>query len=450
MEIQGFSTSIYSQSSSELSNNIFIVPFEYSSPFGPHDQINHKNNNDDGIQNNDDYDSKDEEDSVENEKQQKRMRRIKKKIQKDKCQINLKQFNIQNITCRELFKLNSGVFITLDGVLRFCYSLNPVSFGFCPLKLVKIEEIHNLGIVDITQTLDKLVPKRSVEDCVNLMMHKNLANLKKQDIVSELENFDQMVKKIYNYNTLPKQLRVFKETQFQSFVQHAYKYIGQIQIEEQNPLFSFVIGRYNYIDKDIEICHTGMSKTYLSLLGLDYNTFRLMVLRNQKVDLIQNKADIILSALNGINLKQQFNSEDTFSADIVTFDGYPLKIYYNTRNVTISKKLNDLFGDEYILVITRINVTPKQMQGLVDYRNKLMLNSDALTIDEYINKELSYLFEDVEYSVQSQQFIEKYYKENLDGLLKQKGKIQCSYRCVQNQSQSPQIQIDNLNIKNWL
>ncbi|KAL4478600.1 hypothetical protein ABPG74_006835 [Tetrahymena malaccensis] len=450
MEIQGFSTPIFSQSSSELSNNIFIVPFEYSSPLGSYNLVNNKKyNDDDSYQNNNDYDSKDEEDSIENEKQLKRMRRIKKKIQKEKCQINLKQFTIQSIPCRELFKLNSGVYITLDGVLRFCYSLNPVSFGFCPSKFVKIEEKHSLDIVDITQTLDSFVPKRSIEDCVNLMMHKNLASLNKQDIFTQLENFDQMVRKIYNFNALPKQLRIFKENEFQSFIQHAYKYIEQLQNKEQNQLFSFVIGRYNYIDKDVEICHTGMSKSYLALLGLDYNTFRSIVLRNQKVDLIQNKADIILSALNGINLKSQFNSEDTFSADIITFDGYPLKINYNTKNVTISQKLNDLFGDEYILVITKINVPPKQMQGLVDYRQKLMLNSDALSIDEYINKELSYLFEDVEYSVQSQQFIERYYKDNLDGLLKQRNNIQCGYRCIQSQNQRPEMQIENLNTKNW-
>ncbi|EAR81945.1 hypothetical protein TTHERM_01400690 (macronuclear) [Tetrahymena thermophila SB210] len=451
MEIQGFSTPIFSQSSSELSNNIFVVPFEYSSPFGHHYQINNKkNNNDDEIYNDDDCYSKDEEDSKENEKQQKRMRRIKKKIQKDKGQINLKQFTIQSIPCRELFKLNSGVYITLDGVLRFCYSQNPVSFGFSPQKVLKIEEMHNLGIIDITQTIDNLFPKRSIEDCVNLMMHKNLAHLNKQVVFSELDNFDQMVRKIYNCNALPKQLRVFKENEFQSFIQHSYKYIGKLQNEEPDLLLSFVIGRYNYIDKDVEICHTGMSKGYLSLLGLDYNTFRSIVLRNQKVDLIQNKADIILSALNGINLKSKFNSEDTFSADIITFDGYPLKINYHTKNVTIQQKLNDLFGDEYILVITKINVSPNQMQGLVDYRKKLMLNSEALSIDEYINKELSYLFEDVEYSVQSQQFIEKYYKENLDNLLKQKGNIQCGYRYIQNESKISQIQIENIDLKNLM
>lgn len=45
------------------------------------------------------------------------------------------------------------------------------------------------------------------------------------------------------------------------------------------------------------------------------------------------------------------------------------------------------------------------------------MNSKKLSMNDFVNKELSYFFEDVEYSILSQQFIEKHYKDNLSFLL---------------------------------
>lgn len=42
-----------------------------------------------------------------------------------------------------------------------------------------------------------------------------------------------------------------------------------------------------------------------------------------------------------------------------------------------------------------------------------------MSADNFISKELSYRFEDVEYSIHSESFLEKYYSENIAALKKQ-------------------------------
>ncbi|KAL4478602.1 hypothetical protein ABPG74_006837 [Tetrahymena malaccensis] len=400
-------------------DNMFLVPFQYNSPFGSQNNTDQKNSSEENLDS-DEQESKEETidlATLKAMKEMKRKKRIQKKIKKENGLVNKMTFVIQNSVARELFKLNCGVFVTLDGVLRYCYCLTPISFGFYPTRIVKIEERHNLGIIDINHQIDRLVPKKSVEDCVDLMMNRNIANLNKQELCNQLEVFDQLTKSIYYSAKTPEQMRSIKEQEFKDFIQCAFDYIEQTQNNENNKFFIFNIGRYNFIDQEVELAHTGLSKSYLSLLGLDCASFKTVILRNQKIDLIQDKADVIFQALKGIGLKMKYNQSDNYTANINTFDGFPLQVNYQVRNVTLSQKLNNKFGREYILSIIHATLSPQQMQGLVDYRQKLMQNYNKFSIDEYIRKELSYFFEDVEYSIQSQQFLEKYYKENLKSLL---------------------------------
>lgn len=59
------------------------------------------------------------------------------------------------------------------------------------------------------------------------------------------------------------------------------------------------------------------------------------------------------------------------------------------------------FPFEYILSITEIDVDLSDLQNLILYRERLVLNNEELSFDDFIRKELSYIFEDVEYSVHS-------------------------------------------------
>ncbi|EAR81946.1 hypothetical protein TTHERM_01400700 (macronuclear) [Tetrahymena thermophila SB210] len=417
MEIEGFE---YIQAADLITDQqnigMILKPLEYSLII--QQELTNQSKKD--IYNQNVYEQDSEDSKEETKKLQiSRQKKIqKKKIKKVKQHPTCLQICIfKDIYSAELFKLDSGIFITLDGVLRFSYSLSPVSFGFCPYKYLKFEEMSDLSVIDIHQSLDRLIPRMSIEDCVNLMMQKNLAHKNKQDLQEQLMNINTFTDNLYNNNTIPYDLKMLKEQEYQGFIKYCYQYIKEMQKQQENIPFSYVIGRYNFIEKQVEISHTGMSNLYQQILGLDSNSFKAIFLRKQNIDLIQNKADIINQALKGIHLKAKLNSEDVFISDIMTFDGYPLQIEYIIKDITLNQKINFIYGDEYILLINQAHIKPKQMQGLIEYRQKIMQNKGFLSLDEYIQKELSYLFEDVEYSVKSQQFLEKYYKDNIKNLL---------------------------------
>ncbi|KAL4478601.1 hypothetical protein ABPG74_006836 [Tetrahymena malaccensis] len=437
MEIESFEQiQVINSKTYELNIGMMLAPFEYYFQ-NEQNQIN-SCNQERYIQQ---FYDKEYEDSKEetNKLQVCKMAQLqRKKIKKIKKPISLKKCIIQDAYSAELFKLNSGIYITFDGVLRFTYSLSPVSFGFCPYKCLKLEEMNGIGVIDIHQLLDTSVQMISIEDCVNLMMQKNLSHQSKQDLQEQLMSINMFTTNLYSNNVVPLDLKILKEQEYQGFIKCCYQYIEDRQKQQKNIPFSYVIGRYNFIQKQVEISHTGMSKLYLQLLGLNSEQFKTIFLRKQNIDLIQNKADIINQTLKGMFLKVKLNTEDTFNSNITTFDGYPLQIQYIIKNVTMSQNINIIYGNEYILLINQVHTIPKQIQGLIEYRKKIMDNSSILSLGEYIQKELSYLFEDVEYSVQSQQFLEKYYKDNIQDLLNSNQTVECGYRKIFSQNTKEQ------------
>lgn len=56
---------------------------------------------------------------------------------------------------------------------------------------------------------------------------------------------------------------------------------------------------------------------------------------------------------------------------------------------------------EYYFTLTEMDVDLHDLEQLINYRTRLS-QSNNLSIDDFLRKELSYLFEDVEYSIQSQ------------------------------------------------
>ena len=75
---------------------------------------------------------------------------------------------------------------------------------------------------------------------------------------------------------------------------------------------------------------------------------------------------------------------------------------------------------EYFLKVFEFDVELTELESLIGYRQRLMKKNGKLSIDDLIKKELSFLFEDVEYSVFSQEFLEKYYAESLPALMTKK------------------------------
>ncbi|KAL4489312.1 hypothetical protein ABPG72_018967 [Tetrahymena utriculariae] len=155
------------------------------------------------------------------------------------------------------------------------------------------------------------------------------------------------------------------------------------------------------------------------------------------------KEDIQKQSLEGLKYIGHKKCEiikDCFISEIITFDGFPLILYQTKINVRVplkneyKKQLNLEYP--YILSITQMDVELKQLQNLIQNRQKLALNPKYLTLDEFLQKELSYQFESVEYSVYSQLFLEKHYSDNLEQLKEQEqqfnSKKYAGYKQIQN------------------
>ncbi|KAL4478623.1 hypothetical protein ABPG74_006858 [Tetrahymena malaccensis] len=332
--------------------------------------------------------------------------------------------------CRTI-KLFSGISITNDGILRFCYSLSQISFGF-QQQLVSLVDFNNKeGIANIHLSIDPSLPALPLQEA--MQFYKQFQNSDFIRIADRLEIYDNMMSKlriqIQNMN-LNEDCIQKKEEEFQDFIYQADDYVKQYARDNPNQMFQYTFGRINHKQGDIEITRAGYSKSYLQLLGLHPETFRNIALRQQKIELMRNREDIQKQSLEGLKYIGHNKSgvlKDCFISEIITFDGFPLMLYQTKINVRVplkkeqKKQLNLEYP--YILSITQMDIELKQLQNLISYRQKLALNPKYLTLDEFMQKELSYQFENVEYSVHSQIFLEKYYSDNLKQLKEQEQKF---------------------------
>ncbi|KAL4513100.1 hypothetical protein ABPG72_017785 [Tetrahymena utriculariae] len=110
--------------------------------------------------------------------------------------------------------------------------------------------------------------------------------------------------------------------------------------------------------------------------------------------------------------------EIKLSFKITPFDGFEIQFFVTKKQISPNyqaKKLSNLHL-EYIFALNEFDVKLEDLKNLISYRQRILSNKNELTFDEFINKEISLLFENVEYSVHSQSLIDKFYQNNLDQL----------------------------------
>ncbi|EAR86212.2 hypothetical protein TTHERM_00700950 (macronuclear) [Tetrahymena thermophila SB210] len=221
-----------------------------------------------------------------------------------------------------------------------------------------------------------------------------------------------------------------KEEEFERFQQMCMLFLQQISKQNSNLMYTYQIARLSQKHNGLDLQNYGYSKSYLELLGINQETFSQIILRRKQIDLIPKKVDISNQSLASI---QSFKTEngDNHISEIITFDGFQIKLFFKTKNYGHLFPNNEVLDgkSEYFFFITEIDVNMQDLNQLINYRQKLIDHS-KLTYDDFIKKELSYLFEDVEYSIHSQAFLEKYYGENIKKL-KQKQLLQCTYKDIQ-------------------
>ncbi|KAL4501618.1 hypothetical protein ABPG72_018669 [Tetrahymena utriculariae] len=311
---------------------------------------------------------------------------------------------------------------------------------FKSLQAERIEDNSDLNVVSIVNKKQNLIQIDSLEKIMDCIC--NIQGITHQEISNLLYEYSNLINENWYPNSyeLNKQLYNELDESFAEFSQKYISFLTQYQISNPNSLYFYSIARLNLEQKMYETAQIGYSKGYLNLLGLDENSVKQIYLRNKKIDLVKNQQDISKQALRGlfnVTGRDKFQIYENQESFFTTFDGYPLKIYQ--RKVNLCNKVKPIIYQkhQFNLTLIEIEVDLQSFKNLLEYRKRLLQSSENQKFDDFIRRENSYLFEDVEYSIQSQQFIDKFYSQNVEDLeiIKQhllNKEKQCSSRLIQN------------------
>ncbi|KAL4489484.1 hypothetical protein ABPG72_002780 [Tetrahymena utriculariae] len=350
------------------------------------------------------------------------------------CSIQDKSLDILN--SKQTIQICSGLSLSDDGVIRLCYSVSQFCFGYSQDITQFIQLNKNIGVVEIICEMYSKTQLHSVEEALKHIFYipsKYIHNIAEKMV--QFKNYKETMKEYLKDITLSKEILDEKEQQFIIFKDKCMEALQEINKKQPYLMYQYAVGRYNYSKEDYEFSHRGFSLSYLQLLGINMNSFSQIFLRGQRVDLTQSVNEIFDLSYQGLNTIINQTQNDSYECKINTFDGFPIKIIQHKRNIMIPNfSTQQIPGlDNFIFGFTEFDVDVKDLEKLIQYRQNILQNKNKLSLDDYINKELSYLFEDVEYSIQAQQFLENFYKENLVQMMNVQQffqEKQCSYRFI--------------------
>ena len=133
--------------------------------------------------------------------------------------------------------------------------------------------------------------------------------------------------------------------------------------------------------RDYDFESAGYSVGFLELLGIDQEALTSISLRSKQIDLVLNKSSLIQQVIQILFARNQNHQNFSFSSDIITFDGFPIKIFQQVKKLPLSDELFSYqsFCDEFLFVITEIDVNCVDLNNLIKYREKFinMGNKDS-------------------------------------------------------------------------
>ncbi|KAL4449797.1 hypothetical protein ABPG74_008170 [Tetrahymena malaccensis] len=356
----------------------------------------------------------------------------------DEGQICSFQDKINQFDCQ--LNLYTGLFITNDGVIRFFSNVNQVCFGFQQQDVVQIEDFAKLNVINLKQQRNNSLTQHSTEQAINFM--SSLPNFPFQMASKCLNKAGKILKYIKSFTDQSQNREQydenFKNEEFESYTKLFFQFLEEYSKINPFQMYHYQIGRFNIHIQDMEYYHSGYSKPYLEFLGMDYESLSQLLLRRKKIDLVQNKQDITNISLQALSVMYEYNGDEQYESEITTFDGYPIKIKLVKKNFTKLFGISNFLADkcEYQFIITEIDVDLKDLQQLIQYRQNISQRQGQISITDFLRRELSYLFEDVEYTIYSCQLFERFYPQNIIQLkqieqfkLKDFSKI-CGYRKI--------------------
>ncbi|KAL4449804.1 hypothetical protein ABPG74_008177 [Tetrahymena malaccensis] len=371
----------------------------------------------------------------------------KKKYQKKQYILMMNKQILNSIIYQNQFDASStinlfiGLQVSRDGVFRHFQTLDNLSFGYNQQQIEKVVEDKQFGLVNIVFKKNSSAPISDLSEAIKfLASNPNIPFQQILDLLQKLYYFKEIVQTQIENLGISQALLSQKEAETQSFLQSFQQILFNYNQSNQFKMYWYSVFRINYEYKNTEIIHTGFSKAYLELLGIDPDTLSQIFLRGKKIDLIRNSIDISLLTIQGLQLLGQSlegKCQPTVT-QIVTFDGFPLTITQQKTYSCLLEVQNQQFKyNDFGYNIIEVDVNTKDLQQLIEYRQRISERCGDIKIEDLIKRELSYLFEDVEYSIKSQNFIEKFYSDNINQLKcieEEKNQIfknrRCSYRLI--------------------
>ncbi|KAL4462536.1 hypothetical protein ABPG74_000366 [Tetrahymena malaccensis] len=363
----------------------------------------------------------------------------------------------QNINFNNSIRVSSGLLIDPDGTIRFSNSMGFFSFGTTPWQAQSMSYQKQYKIVNCQVADESNQRFFSIDEALEILKKMSYCRFDELKYALQLYQFARkhMLEQINQIQISSDILNEHDES-YLKHIESCEQYVQNYSQQNAVQMFQFCIGRINLARKDVEVARCGFSKSYLDFIGLDLDIFNQILLRKQKVDLIKNKEEIFSVFTEGMKSRFQYNADYlNQTLNIVTFDGFPIKIQFRKQdlqpNAQYKKVLPQISKNEFIFHITEIDIDLQDLQNLILYRERLAASQNNLSYEDFLKKELSYLFEDVEYSVHSQAFAEKFYQQNVQKLKKiQKQQVQqqdkqkkwSGYRLVSSTEQIRPIQIN--------
>ncbi|EAR81905.1 hypothetical protein TTHERM_01434650 (macronuclear) [Tetrahymena thermophila SB210] len=323
----------------------------------------------------------------------------------------------------DMMKIINGLTLTNDGALRMCTLQGSTSFNYQQQIVDRIEDKKDLGIVDLHLSQNPFLRQYTIGEILSFLQKVEGIDFYKVEF--QLTRFYNLVQSLlqrssmFNLNNFQLDL---KDEELQRHFEFCYDYLDRYYAqnkENSSQMFWYQIGRHNYRDNQSEYLRSGFSKSYLELLGLNQSSLSSIYLRKHQVDLIKEKNKITQQTIEVMDNKFNYPTEEKYIIQLQTFDGFPLNLIqrkYYIKNEEAKK--NYLMYNDYFFLLIEFDIDIQELQRLIEYRLKIFQNSNNMSMEEFIQKELSYRFEDVEYSIHSQSFIEKFYKENLEQMIK--------------------------------
>ncbi|EAR81902.1 hypothetical protein TTHERM_01434620 (macronuclear) [Tetrahymena thermophila SB210] len=325
-------------------------------------------------------------------------------------------------------KILNCLTLTNDGVLRMCILQGSTSFNYQQQIVDYIEDKKDLGIVDLHLSQNPFLRQYTIGEILSFL--KKVEGIDFYQVEFQLTRFYNFIQSYYQetnmFNLSNIQLDQ-KDEELQRHLEFFYDYLGRFYAknkENSSQMFWYQIARYNYRAHQSEFVRSGYSKSYLELLGLNQSSLSSIYLRKHQVDLIKEKNKITQQTIEVMDNQFKSPTEEKYVILVQTFDGFHLNLIqrkYIIKNEEAKK--NYLMKNDYSFILIEFDIDIQELQRLIEYRLKIFKNPNHLSIEEFIQKELSYLFEDVEYSIHSQNFLEKFYKENLEQIIKLKEQL---------------------------